>query len=128
MFAISVQWQFCNSIYINKLISKIAKLWCDCTTMGSLLLTLCLALHGLPGPAPFPLPASLSFFQPCLPEAHHDISSTLAREGGGTLLPQLILLHERNPGFPSEQSCNFCGAGGSCRWHKAIGSSEGCLP
>lgn len=128
MFAISLQWQFCNSIYINKLIFTIAKLWCDCTTMRPLLLTLCLALHGVPGQAPFPLPASPSFFQPWLPEAHHDSSSTLARVGGGTLLPQLLHLHGWKPDFPSEQRQNVCGAGGTCRWHKAIGSSEGCLP
>lgn len=87
MCAVSVQWQFCNSIY--SMISTIAKLWGDCTTTGSLLLTLCLALHGVPGPAPFPLPASPTVFHPCLPKAHHDSSSTLAGEGGGTQHPHL---------------------------------------
>lgn len=44
-----------------------AKLWGDCITTGSLLLTLCLALCDVPGPAPFPLPAHLPFSSPaCL--------------------------------------------------------------
>ena len=101
MCALSVQWQFCNSLY-NNMISTIAKLWGGCITKGSLLLTLCFAPHGVPRPAPFPLPASSPLFQSCLPEAHHDSSSTLAGEGGGTLLPQHPHLHIWKPTSTTE--------------------------